>query len=75
MSARTLSQRNSALDGRIAQRRDAFLGTLAYDPDETACRVHIVHIQIESFGNTQPGTVEQFRQRQIAGVPGRARGP
>ena len=57
-------------DGRVAQRRDTFLGTLAYDPDETACRVHIVHIQIESFGNTQPGTVEQFRQRQIAGVPG-----
>ena len=57
-------------DGGVAQRRYTFLGALADNPDKAACRVYIVHIQIKGFGNTQPGTVKQFRQREIAGAPG-----
>ena len=54
----------------VAQGRDAFLAALAHDPYHAAGGIDVVHVQIERFGNAQPRTVEQLRQRQIAGVRG-----
>ena len=49
----------------VAERYDALLAALAHNPDVTAFRAHVVHVQAESFGYAQARAVEQFQKRLV----------